>query len=147
MPTPSWPYMAENAILDELRRQAGGLALLSRAWLARPVRVFREKGVPLPIGYPRDNRTLDQYLRKLEKLGEIVHIRASDGGVWYALRSTCDAIFPEALDALRRSAVPAKGTPTGMAILFPGPAALEPSLRSRIWTEVERSVQGAGSAG
>lgn len=126
--------MAENAILEELRRQAGGLAFLPRAWLARPIRVFKEKKVQLPVGYPRDLRTLDQYLRKLEKFGEIVHVRAGDGGVWYALRDTYAGVQPSALDSLRRAELPSRGSPTRMAILFPGPAALGADFRSKIWS-------------
>jgi hypothetical protein len=131
--------MAENAVLEELRRQSAGLTFLSRAWL---VCVFRE-GVNPPVGYPKDPRTLDQYLRKLEAYGEIHHLRAYDGGAYYSLKDTWDAVLPAALDGLRRSSLEGRGSPKTISILLPGPAALKPEVRPRLWTSIH-STDTAG---
>lgn len=127
--------MAENAVLEELRSQFGGLAFLSRAWLVRLLKP--EEAARRPVGYPHDGRTLDQYLRKLESLKEIVRIRAQDGGAFYALRKTWDAVIPVAQDALRRTPTTARGSPTQIPILLPGPAGLTPEARDRVWVPVQ----------
>ena len=131
--------MAENAILEELRNQGGGLAFLSRAWLVRLVRP--EPPGRAPVGFPRDHRSLDQYLRKLETFEEIVRIRAHDGGAFYGLRETWDSVVPEAQISVRMMPTRGKGSPTTISFLVPGPAGLKPEARSKGWIPVIASAR------
>ncbi len=125
--------MSEGAILEELRRQFGGLGFLPRVWFLRLV----HHPELAPGGFPRDEKTLDDYLRKLEKnLDEIVSIRTQGGGAFYALRPVWDSITPAVRDALLRSGVPGRVPPGRIALLLPGPAALQPSLRKKVWSAV-----------
>lgn len=126
--------MAEGAILVELRSQAGGLAFLPRAWLARLT--SRDAQTRQITGYPRDLRTLDEYLRKLEARGEVIRVRTEDGGALYGLKATWDLIPDSSRAILRGSRIGVRGSPTTISIVLPGPASLPDKVRALAWTPI-----------
>lgn len=135
--------MAENAILEELRRTYFGLVFLPRSWFTRLTEEEARKSGRAPIGFPRDQRTLDQYLRKLERLQLIVRIRAQDGGAGYGLRETWDILSAANQTELRRTFFELKGTPDKYSLLLLGPAVLEENLRAKVWSpEPSPNAQG-----
>ncbi len=134
--------MDELAVLNELRLQYRGAALLPDSWF-EAVRAGRA-GFSRPRGYPRSHATLIRHLERLERWQRIARIPVGDGRCWYALADVWRTVPAETKERIGRELPRAHGPRGSVPLLLLGPSSLPPSLRRRLWRPVHdrRSAHG-----